>query len=258
MEFYATGNKNNPAIFLIPGTCCHYSLFDQVIPLLSKKLYCVVVSFDGFDENENTTYVSMEDETVKIEKYVKDNFNNHIRAIYGCSLGGSFATYLVQRGNINVDHIIIGSSDFDDANKLVATIEGKIITPIMYKMINEGKLPKFMQKKMDKMKIEDPKRYEQQSAFLNTFLNPALKGKVSKESIYNQFVSDLTTHLKDNIQKEGTTIHVFYALQMGSKYRERYLKHLHNPDIREQDMTHESFFFTCPKEWSEEVFDCVL
>lgn len=258
MKFYESGNKDNPVILLIPGTCCHYSLFDKVKPLLEERFYVVVVSFDGFDENENTTYISMDDETIKIENYIKDNFNNHIKCIYGCSLGGSFAAYLVQRGNINVDHIIIGSSDFDDDNKLMATIKGKIITPIMYKMINTGKLPNFMNKKMEKIKVEDPKKYEETNEFLKSFMSPALQGKVSKASIYNQFVSDLTTHLKEGIHKEGTIIHVFYATKMGPQYEDRYKKYLKNPDIRRQDMSHESFFFTCPREWTNEVFDCVF
>lgn len=201
MKFYESGDNNKPVILLIPGTCCHYSLFDKVLPLLKERFYVSVVSFDGFDENEKTTYLSMDDETIKIENYIKDKFDNHIACIYGCSLGGSFAAYLVERGKINVDHIIIGSSDFDDDNKFMATLKGKIITPIMYKMINTRKLPKIMQNKMEKMKVEDKNRYEQTNEFLKGFMVPVLRDKVSKESIYNQFVSDLTTHLADNIPK---------------------------------------------------------
>lgn len=53
MRFYESGDITKPIILLIPGTCCHYSLFDKVIPLLKDKFYTAVVSFDGFDENEN-------------------------------------------------------------------------------------------------------------------------------------------------------------------------------------------------------------
>ena len=174
---------------LIPGTCCHYSLFDQVLPGLQEKFYTVVVSFDGFDENEKSEYISMTDETIKIEKYIKDNFNNHISCIYGCSLGGSFASYLVQRGNINVDHIILGSSDMDSSNKLTAAIKGKIMAPIMYKMISTGKLPNFMTKKLEKMKVEEPVRYEQTLSFLKSFMLPSIKNVVTKKvSIINMFL----------------------------------------------------------------------
>ena len=63
MKFYERGNINNPVIFLIPGTCCHYTLFNKVVPSLIEKFYTVIVSFDGFDEHEKIEYISMEEET---------------------------------------------------------------------------------------------------------------------------------------------------------------------------------------------------
>jgi len=126
MKFYESGDQEKPVILLIPGTCCHYSLFDKVLSLLQDKFYTVVVSFDGFDENENTEYESMEKETIQIEDYIKERFKNHITCIYGCSLGGSFASYLVQRGNILVDHIILGSSDMDQSGTWIAKIKGRL------------------------------------------------------------------------------------------------------------------------------------
>lgn len=258
MKLYESGDIKNPVILLIPGTCCHYSLFNKVLPLLKEKFYTVVVSFDGFDENENSEYISMDDETLKIENYIKEKFDNHISCIYGCSLGGSFASYLVQRNNIKVDHIILGSSDMDESNKLFASIKGKILAPIMYKMIHTGKLPNFMQKKLIKTKEKEPERYEQMIEFLNSFMVPELQNVVTKKSIYNQYVSDLVTKIDKNIFNENTKIHVFYALGMGKKYRKRYLKHFKNPDIREQNMNHETYFFCHPQEWTKEVFDCVF
>ena len=55
MKVYTFGNRENPAIMLLPGTCCHWkSNFEKVVPLLEKD-YCVLcVSYDGFDETEST------------------------------------------------------------------------------------------------------------------------------------------------------------------------------------------------------------
>lgn len=149
--------------------------------MLKEKFYTVVVSFDGFDENENSEYISMDDETLKIGNHIKEKFNNHISCIYGCSLGGSFASYLVQRNNIKVDHVILGSSDMDESNKLFASIKGKILAPIMYKMIHTGKLPNFMKKRLVKTKEKEPERYEQMVEFLNTFMVPELQNVVTKK-----------------------------------------------------------------------------
>ena len=158
INFYEAGNSSEPLILLIPGTCCHYSLFNKVLPLLQEKFYTVVASFDGFDESEKSEYISRDDETLKIEKYINERFNGHISTIYCCSLGGSFASYLLNRNNIKIDHIILGSSDLDHSNKLTAAIKGKIITPILYKIIHSGFLPKAIQKELNNLKQTDLKK----------------------------------------------------------------------------------------------------
>ncbi len=85
MKFYELGNKHNPVILLLPGTCCHWRAnFETVIPLLEKEFYVVCAFYVG-----------------------------KIYAAYGCSLGGSFAGLLVQRKKIHISHAILGSSDLD-------------------------------------------------------------------------------------------------------------------------------------------------
>ena len=42
---------------LLPGTKCHRkNNFSQVIPLLERDYHVICVSYDGFDETENTIY----------------------------------------------------------------------------------------------------------------------------------------------------------------------------------------------------------
>lgn len=108
------------------------------------------------------------------------------------------------------------------------------------------------------MKINDTERYNQMIEFLNSFMVSKLQNVVTKKSIYNQYVSDLVTKIDKNIYNKNTTVHIFYALKMGKKYRKRYLMHFKNPDIREQNMNHETFFFCHPSDWVNEVFDCVF
>ena len=75
---------------------------------------------------------------------------------------------------------------------------------------------------------------------------------MNKESMANQFYSDLITPLPEQISVPGTTIHVFYALKMGEKYRERYLKYFKDPDIIEFDLRHEELLLY-PERWAREV-----
>lgn len=252
MKFYEFGDKKNPEILLLPGTSCHWKInYEKHIPLLKEKFYVIVVSYDGFDETEDTIFPDMITETEKIESYIKENFEGKIFSAYGCSLGGSFVSLLVGRKNIHIKHAIIGSSDMDQANKPIAKVETFIIKQILSPVIIEGKIPKFFQNLIDKKSPED-KEYIQ--GILDSF---TANGKglpfVKKESISNQFYSDLITPVGENIDVEGTTIHVFYAVKMGKKYEKRYYKHFANPDITRHDYQHEELFFKYPEKWYQEV-----
>ena len=76
---------------------------------------------------------------------------------------------------------------------------------------------------------------------------------ITKQSVYNQFYSDLVTKVQHEIDVPGTTIHVFYATKMGRKYEKRYCTYFKNPDIRRHNMQHEELFCCHSAEWVEEV-----
>lgn len=103
MKVYAFGEPDAPTIVLLPGTCCDWKgNFETVIPLLKERYRVLCVSYDGFDRNEATEFPTMLEETEKIEDYIKRNCGGHIRAAYGCSLGGSFVGLLAARQKIRL------------------------------------------------------------------------------------------------------------------------------------------------------------
>ena len=212
MKFYESGDNRKPVIFLFPGTCFLYSSFDHVLDGLHSYFYTVAVSYDGFDPNEKTEFYSMEDECEKIEQEIRTKYGGRIKAAYGCSLGGSFVSLLIQRKRIHIDHGIIGSSDMDESRKKL--IDG----------------------------------------FVNMFgIDKGGSPWITKQSVYNQFYSDLVTKVQHGIDVPGTTIHVFYATKMGEKYEKRYCTYFKNPDIRRHNMQHEELFCCHSAEWVKEV-----
>ena len=54
----------------------------------------------------------------------------------------------------------------DEAGSFMAKLQSSIIVPIMYKMVHTGKLPKFMQKKINEA---DKSKKELVAGFLNMF-----------------------------------------------------------------------------------------
>lgn len=255
MKFYEFGAKENPAIFLFPGTCCHWKAnFGEVIPLLEHSFHVVCVSYDGFDETEDTVFPDMLTETEKIEEYIQKKFNGRIRATYGCSLGGSSVGLLVQRGNIHIDHAILGSSDLDQSGVLAAKLQSKLVVPILTGILKKGELPSFMAKRLAKMPPDDQAYMEKMLELFG--LGSDRMAFIKKESVYNQFYSDLVTPLEDGISVPGTTIHCFYAVKMGEKYEGRYRKHFQNPDIRRHDLQHEELLMRYPEKWVQEIISC--
>ena len=140
MKIYTFGEKENPAVMLLPGTCCHWKSFEGVIPKLSENFYVLCVSYDGFDETEHSAFVSMQDEAEKIEDCIKENLNGEIRAVYGCSLGGTLAAMLAERGNVRIRHAVIGSSDFDTCGEILARLETKLMVKMIYPLLATGRM----------------------------------------------------------------------------------------------------------------------
>lgn len=256
MRFYCFGESENPILLLLPGTCCHWSAnFGQVIPLLQPHFHVVCVSYDGFDETEEAVFSSMLAETEKIEAYIQEQFGGHICAAYGCSLGGSLVGLLIQRGNIHIDHGILGSSDLDQAGILSAKLQAGLVVPMIHKMLRTGTLPGWMKKRLDKKTPED--RFYTEKMLVLFGLGSTRMAFVKKESVYNQFYSDLVTPLEENISVPGTTVHCFYAVKMGEKYEVRYRQHFARPDIRRHDLQHEELLMRYPEQWVEEVMRCL-
>lgn len=252
MRFYTFGQKENPAIMLLPGTCCHWRRnFEEVIPYLEKDFYVICASYDGFDEQENTVFEDMIMETQKIEQYIVENLGGRIHAVYGCSMGGSFVGLLAQRKGIHMEHGILGSSDLDQETGISAKFKAWLIAVVLHSIFKKGKLPGFFQRRLEQ---KDPEQRDYMEKLLRMFgVGDTSMSFVKKKSIRNQFYYDLITPLEEKISVPGMKIHVFYAGKMGEQYLERYNRYFDNPDICEYDLQHEELLVSYPEKWAEEI-----
>ena len=255
MRFYESGVWEAPVLLLLPGTCCQWKRnFGQVLPLLENDFHVVCASYDGFDEREDTVFPGMLAETERMEAFIKKSFSGHIHAAYGCSLGGSFVGLMVQRGNIHIDHAILGSSDLDQSSGLAARIQAWLVARVLHGMLQKGELPAWMRRRLTA-------RPPEQRAYMGKMLSMIGIGDrsmafIRRESIYQQFYSDLATPLADGIEAPGTAVHCFYAVKMGEKYLRRYQRHFRRPDIRRHDLQHEELLCSYPEEWAREIRRC--
>ena len=247
MKVYEFGSPTAPALLLLPGTCCHWKgNFGHVIPLLEGDFRLLCVSYDGFDETERTGFPTMEEETGKIEAWIQTHCGGHIRGAYGCSLGGSFVGLMAARGRITMDYGILGSSDLDQASPLAAKLQTSLLLPLIYPVIRDGQFKsRLLQKKLARRRAE-------MGLYVEAFLRMmgGARPYITLQSCKNQFYSDLVTPLPGHIDVPGMEIHIFYALKMGAKYRERYLRHFAHPVIHEQELQHEELLACYPEQWA--------
>lgn len=218
---------------------------------MERNYHVICVSYDGFDEQEDTLFPDMITETRKIEDYVNANFGGKIFAAYGCSMGGSFVGLLIQRKVIHIEHGILGSSDLDQETGVSAKFKAWLVSKFLYSIFQKGKLPGFCEKYLEKMEPEQKSYLDKMMKMFG--IGDTSMSFVKRKSIQNQFYSDLVTPLDEKIQVQGSTIHIFYAMKMGEEYLERYEKHFANPQIHRHDMQHEELLVSYPKKWTEEV-----
>ena len=255
MKIYTFGAEDAPVLLLLPGTCCHWkSNFGAVIPLLADSFRVLCVSYDGFDETEQTEFSTMLEETQKIEAYLKTHCGGHIRAAYGCSLGGSFVGLLAGRPDLHVGSGCRGSAELAQASPPATSLQTDFLLPLIYPVVRDGKIKaKFRQKCLDKCAKESG---DYVKAFLKMFGDA--RPYVTMQSCKNQFYSDLITSLPDKIHVPGTQIHIFYALKMGKKYRARYQRHFAHPVLHEQNLQHEELLACHPEQWAHLVKSIAL
>ena len=126
-----------------------------------------------------------------------------------------------------------------------------LLLPLIYPVIRDGQVKsRLLQKRLAQRKSE-------MGGYVQAFMEMlgGARPYVTVQSCKNQFYSDLVTPLPDKINVPGTEIHIFYALKMGEKYRERYERHFANPVIHGQDLQHEELLACYPERWVQLVKD---
>ena len=109
MRFLTHGDKEKPSLLLIHGMANTSDLFDPLLPFL-KDYYVIVCELDGHSKIVESTFISVTDSAAKIEEYVKERLQGRLYGLLGFSLGGTIATELISRGNIQVERTVLDAA----------------------------------------------------------------------------------------------------------------------------------------------------
>lgn len=248
MRITEFGPEHQKTFLLLPGTSCTWECnFDMLLKPLAAEYHVLCVNYTGFDGGTEL-FDTQTAETNRIEQYIKEHFGGRLDAVYGSSMGGSFASLLVQRKRIHIDHVFIGSSDLDQAPSFAAKLETGIVSVFLKRIAKnpEKALRKFS--KVGEAKGMGMSEADFRSSGVSEdYMQHMMQGfcdtlqKVDMRSVKNQFYSDLVTRLDDKIDVPGTVIHVFHSQRMGEKYLKRYRQHYAKPDIIPLAFGHEGW-----------------
>lgn len=108
MKIVTYGNKEKEKILLLHPMFTSAKFFNFVIDRLSNKYYLIIPTYSG--HYENSDYVSIEDEEKTIDKFLKENNIDKLKAIIGFSLGGNIAFHYFCNNQDKVDQVIVDSA----------------------------------------------------------------------------------------------------------------------------------------------------
>ena len=108
MRFTGYGSKKLPAILFIHGSCTTAEIcYKKIAAALCKKYHCILVHLDGHEPDKTNSFISLEKEAEKIERFVSKHYNGRIYGITGLSLGATICVHLMSRGYIHADKILL-------------------------------------------------------------------------------------------------------------------------------------------------------
>ena len=133
-------------------------------------------------------------------------------------------------------------------------MQAEVIAGVLHGIFRKGRLPGWMRKRLERKPPEERAYMDRMLAMFG--VGGTDMAFVRRESIRNQFYSDLVTPLPHGIDAPGTAVHIFYATKMGPQYEARYRQHFRAPDIRRHDLRHEELLVCHPQAWVAEVKRC--
>lgn len=242
MIFKDFGNINAPTIILLHGGGLSYWSWDSVISLLTPEFHVVTPILDGYGENANKTFVSIENSADQVINYVKEQYSGHVFAIGGLSIGAQIVTEVLSQ-NANI-------SDF-------AVIESALVCPIWgtrflavpmckrsYKLITKRWFSKLQAKQLC---VPD--------ALFERYYNESIE--ISKQTLVNTILSNGTYKMKEEIKRTKAKVLVIVGQkEITVMQKSALMLHRAIPNSHlyiAPDMKHGELSLTQPEQYVEQL-----
>ncbi len=107
MRLYEYGQENRECILLIHPSLVTWDYFENVIPLLKKDYHLLIPALPGYDLQDDSEFSSVERIASELADTILQKGIHEVKAIYGCSMGGSIALRMAADGKLNAQHYIM-------------------------------------------------------------------------------------------------------------------------------------------------------
>lgn len=236
MKFKTIGNKENPAILLIHAMFVTPDSFSALIEYLKDDYFIIMLILDGHSKDENSHFISVEDETLKIINYLDENNIENLSFILGTSLGAIIAMEVYSKANIKINKVFLDGGPFFKF--------GPILKSIMRRKF--WNVCDNIKKDPEKSKKELDKAFPSISALMLNVCSFISKANVLNlsDACYSYNLPNLT----ENSQKKITFIYgtkeiARFAIPFIKKYK-------YSTIVKKKDLSHCEFILNYPYEYS--------
>ena len=107
MRTYEYGQENRECILLIHPSLVTWDYFENVIPLLEKDYHLLIPALPGYDLQDDSEFSSVERIASELADALLQKGIHEVKAIYGCSMGGSIALRMAADGKLKAQHFVM-------------------------------------------------------------------------------------------------------------------------------------------------------
>lgn len=237
MKFKTVGNPDGHRILLIHPMFITAKFFSHLIEYLKKDYFIIIPTLDGHDKDENSTFLSVEDEADKILAYLQDNDIKKLDFVLGTSLGAIIAFEVYKRNKININKVYLDGGPFFKFGPLLQKIAAKKFYSIC------SKVRENPQNVIEKLGNLFP-------GIANEMIEVC--GRITEESVGNLPHACYSFKLPNlDIAAQKAIIFLYGTKEPARLCIFRLKKYKYSCIIKKRGFNHCGYLLLCPKEYGE-------
>ena len=107
MKIYEYGEENPECILLIHPSLVTWDYFENVIPLLEEHYHLLIPAIPGYDLKDDSQFSTVEKVASQLADELLQKGIREVKAIYGCSMGGSIVLRMAADGKLKAQHYVM-------------------------------------------------------------------------------------------------------------------------------------------------------